>query len=366
MDKDENYGLSTEKPNQQIKPPKIEYLPPKPKVYRPKIGLIGACGISGYHLKAYKEMGLEVVAIASRTLEKAVQRRDEYFPDAVVFEDYREMLKREEIEVLDITPHPVDRIPIIREALLSKKHVLSQKPFVLEVNEGRDLIRLARENKVKLAVNQNGRWAPHFSYMRQAIRQGLIGRPVSVDFSLQWDQTWISGNPAFEEIPHMVLLDFAVHWFDIAAAFMEGQKATSIYASTIRYNEQEYQPPALASCIINYRQAQVRMAFNAHARWGEEDVTTVVGTEGTLRSRGPGLNEQPLIEIFTKAGEVKVPLKGSWFESGFKGAMGELLCAIEEDREPSHGAADNLRSLELSFAALESADTNQMVSFTLP
>src|SRR5690606_24521308 len=148
MDKDENYGLSTEKPNRQIKPPKIEYLPPKPKTYRPKIGLIGAGGISSYHLKAYKELGLEVVAIASRTLEKAVQRRDEYFPDAVVFEDYREMLKREEIEVLDITPHPVDRIPIIREALLSKKHVLSQKPFVLEVNEGRDLIRLARENKV--------------------------------------------------------------------------------------------------------------------------------------------------------------------------------------------------------------------------
>ena len=363
MEKDENYGLSVEKRNRQINPPEIDYLPPMPKIYRPKIGLIGAGGISSYHLKAYKEMGLEVVAIASRTLEKAMQRRDEYFPDAIVYEDYREVLKRNEIEVVDITPHPADRIPIIQEALLSQKHVLSQKPFVLDLDEGRELLRIARENNVKLAVNQNGRWAPHFSYMRQAIRQGLIGRPVSVDFSLQWDQTWISGNPAFEDIPHMVLLDFAVHWFDIAAAFMEGQKPISVYASTVGYQEQVYQPPALASCIINYEQAQVRMAFNAHAKLGEEDVTTVVGTAGTLRSRGPGLNEQPVMEIFLKAGEVKVPIEGSWFESGFKGTMGELLCAIEEDREPSHGAEENLKSLELCFAALESADKNKIVLF---
>jgi hypothetical protein len=35
--------------------------------------------------------------------------------------------------------------------------------------------------------------------------------------------------------------------------------------------------------------------------------------------------------------------------------MGELLCAIEERREPSHGARSNLRSLEMCFAAVTSA-----------
>ena len=41
--------------------------------------------------------------------------------------------------------------------------------------------------------------------------------------------------------------------------------------------------------------------------------------------------------------------------------MGELLCAIEEDREPNHSAANNIRSLELCFAALASADTGEAV-----
>lgn len=227
-----------------------------------------------------------VVAIASRTLSKATQRRDQFYPNAEVYDDYKKIFERDDIEVVDITPHPMDRLPILQEALQSKKHVLSQKPFVLDLNDGRMLLNMAKENKVKLAVNQNGRWAPHFSYMREAIRSGLIGRPLSIDFSLQWDQTWVAGNPGFESIKHMILFDFAIHWFDIAACFMEGQKPLSVYASTVTYNEQKFTPPALASCIIDYEQSQVRMAFNAHTILGEEDVTTIVGSKGTLRSRG--------------------------------------------------------------------------------
>lgn len=357
----DSYGLSAEKKTQKITPPAIHYLPRKPKSYNPKIGVIGTGGISDFHLKNYKEFGLQVVAISNRTPSKAVAIRDKYFPEAEVDDDYHDLLQREDIEVVDITPHPKDRLPIIKEALQAKKHVLSQKPLVLDLKEGEELVKLAMDNGVKLAVNQNGRWAPHFSYMREAIREGIIGRPLSVDFSLQWDQTWITGNPAFEEIHHMVLLDFSIHWFDITAAFMEGQKPLSIYASTTRYVEQKYPPPALASCIINYEQAQVRMGFNAHTTLGEEDLTTIVGTRGTLRSRGPGLNDQPVMELFTEEGIAKVPLEGSWFKNGFQGTMGELLCAIEEDREPLNSAENNLKSLELCFAALVSADKGKIV-----
>lgn len=104
------------------------------------------------------------------------------------------------------------------------------------------------------------------------------------------------------------------------------------------------------------------MSFHGHTQLGEEDVTTVVGTKGTLRSRGPGLNEQPEMQVFLKPGQCTVPLQGCWFDSGFDGAMGELLCAIEQNREPNHSAANNLHSLELCFAAARSADTGQPVA----
>jgi hypothetical protein len=39
--------------------------------------------------------------------------------------------------------------------------------------------------------------------------------------------------------------------------------------------------------------------------------------------------------------------------------MGELLCAIEENREPSNSARENLRSLAICFAAVKAADTGK-------
>ena len=358
---DDDYGLSPSKDVREIAPPRIEYAPPQPKSYRPKIGLIGAGGISEFHLKNYRVCGYDVAAIASRTRARAEKRRDEFYPRAEVYDHYSQILQRDDIEVVDVTPHPQDRLPILRAAIEAGKHVLSQKPFVLDLDDGQRLVELARQKGVKLAVNQNGRWAPHFSYLRAAIAAGLIGDVTSIDFSLQWDQTWISGNEAFESIHHLILFDFGIHWFDIATCLMGARQADTVFAMATLFDGQCYRPPAIASALIGYPSAQVRLSFHGHTRLGEEDVTTVVGTRGTLCSRGPGLNDQPEMHVFLEAGQCRVPLQGCWFASGFQGTMGELLCAIEEDREPSHSAAENLRSLELCFAALASADSAESV-----
>ena len=357
MNDDDEYGLSPTKEVHDVEPPAIDYSPPQPKSYRPKIGLIGAGGISEFHLKNYVACGYDVAAIASRNLDNARLRRDEFFPNAEIFDDYHAILRRDDIEVVDVTPHPVDRLPILRDSIVARKHVLSQKPFVLDLDEGQRLVDLANENDVQLAINQNGRWAPHFSYFHQAIAAGLIGDITSIDFSLQWDQTWIAGNEAFENIHHLILFDFGVHWFDIATCLMGDRRATTVFAKATRYDEQVFRPPAMASVIAEYPSAQVRMSFHGHTQFGEEDVTTVVGTKGTLRSRGPGLNDQPEMQLFLEDGRCTVALEGCWFESGFQGTMGELLCAIEENRSPSHNAEANLRSLELCFAAVKSANS---------
>jgi predicted dehydrogenase len=318
--------------------------------------LIGAGGVSEFHLRAYAEAGFQVVAIADHGLARAKARRDAFFPGAVVSTDGRELIHREDITVLDITPHPADRIPLVREALQAGKHVLSQKPFVLDLREGEELVSLAQANGVRLAVNQNGRYAPHFHYLRRAVTAGLIGEVLSVDFTVQWDHTWVAGIGRFESIHHLILFDFAIHWFDIATCLLRPHRAVSVSATVGEFPGQRFRPPALASVVIQYPAAQVRMSFNAHTTCGEEDVTTVVGSHGTLRSRGANLNEQRAIELYLPNGRARIPLEGQWLREGFQGTMGELLRAIEEKREPENSAQDNLSALELCFAAQRSAD----------
>ncbi|MGH9935283.1 MAG: Gfo/Idh/MocA family protein, partial [Blastocatellia bacterium] len=77
-------------------------------------------------------------------------------------------------------------------------------------------------------------------------------------------------------------------------------------------------------------------------------------TEGAIISAGPSLSEQA-ITIYTAEGHAKSPLEGTWFREGFHGAMAELLCAIEEKREPVNNARANLRGLSICFAAIASA-----------
>ncbi len=354
---DGTYGLSSVETGGAIAAPALSYQPPRPRHYRPKIALIGCGGISEYHLRAYVAMGLDVVALCDRDEARADKRRAEFYPAASVFTDYRAVLARDDIEVVDLALHPAERAAAIEAALLARKHVLSQKPFVLDLDVGERLVALAEAQGVQLAVNQNGRWAPHFSYLTAAVDAGLIGEIASVDCTLQWDHTWTAGT-SFEDVHHLVLFDFGIHWFDFVTRLLRGRPARRVWASAVRNSFQKMRPPILAHVAIDYDDAQARLNFNGHVQHGQEDRTVVCGRLGTLRSFGPSLSEQA-VTLHTAAGRATAALAGTWFTQGFQGAMGELLSAIEDGRPPAHRARENLESLALAFAALASADSGK-------
>ena len=342
----------------EVAAPELAYRPPVPKTYRPRIALVGAGGISAAHLAAYKSAGFDIAVICSRALSKAEARRDEYFPQAEATDDIERTLRRDDIAVVDLTPHPAERRALIETALGAGKHVLSQKPFVLDLDTGARLCDLADENGVLLAVNQNGRWAPHLSWMREAVHAGLIGDVQSCDIGIFWDHGWIAGT-AFEAVDDLVLYDFAVHWFDFVASVI-GARATSVFATTARAKAQAVRPPMLASALVAFDGGQASLTFDGATRFGAEDRTAISGSAGTLTSRGPDLSTQE-VTLATAAGISRPPLEGTWFTEGFVGTMGALLKAIEDGSRPLNDARGNLDSLALVFAAIASARSGRPV-----
>ncbi len=339
--------------------PALPYLPRNPRKYSPGIALVGCGGITKYHLQAYSAATFRVVALCDVVREAAEKRRTEFYPDAKVFTDYRDALKLADVEVVDVTTHPEIRAPIIADCLAAKKHVLSQKPFVLDLDEGERLAALAEKHGVLLAVNQNARWAPHFSYIREAVKAGLVGDLASVHCGVHWDHSWVRGT-VFERIYHLILYDFAIHWFDLLATLMGEQRPARIFASTVKSPSQDVAPALMGQASIEYASAQATLVFDGHSQFGPHDDVYVAGTHGTLRSFGPSVNRQT-VELIHVGGAYRPTLVGSWFPDGFHGTMGELLCAVEERREPSHSARANLRSLELCFAAVASAMRHEPV-----
>ena len=109
--KADNYELSSGKPKNSIPAPDLPYQPRDPEAYKPNIGLIACGGITEAHLKAYQKAGYNVVALCDLIEERARKRQAQFFPDAVVTTDYREILKRDDIAVVDIATHPQRAVP---------------------------------------------------------------------------------------------------------------------------------------------------------------------------------------------------------------------------------------------------------------
>jgi predicted dehydrogenase len=357
----------SEKPAKPAKPalpprvpaPKLPYRPRDPKRYRPGIAMVGCGGITKWHLTAYQNAHYNVVAFCDVVLARAEQRRDEYYPNAFVTDSVQQVLSRDDVEVVDITTHPPERAALIEMALRAGKHVLSQKPFVINLDVGERLSDVADEVGVRLAVNQNARWAPHFSYIREAVNAGLLGTIDAIHCDVHWDHSWVKGT-VFESIRHLILYDFGIHWFDFVTNIMHNSPARRVYASMARSATQPIAPPLLAQAIVEFESTQATLIFDGFTQFKHLDRTLVVGNHGAVHSEGPTTEHQQ-VELTTASGIARPRLKGAWFPDGFHGAMAELLSAIAENREPSNSGRNNLASLALCFAAVASAERGEPV-----
>jgi predicted dehydrogenase len=347
-----SYGLSDVRDEELLG--ELEGGPQVPAVgdYRPGIGLVGAGGISEYHLRAYQALGLQVRAICDRNRGKAHERAEAFFPEAKVTDRLEEVLGDDEIEVVDLATPAGVRSLQVEQCLNAGRHVLSQKPFVMDLDEGERLVDLAEARGLQLAVNQNGRWSPHHQFLIESARSRRFGEWSSYDAAMQFDHSWTCGTP-YDEMDHLMLFDFGIHWFDLGVALNDQRAFDRVYAQQTRSGYQRNRTAMMASVLAQSEGREFRLSLHGDTQLGQRDETTLCCEQATIRCSGPGLNEQR-VEVIEADGRRRVPISGNWFENGFKGTMAELLNAIGGGRVPTNHARFNLQSLAFCFAAIQS------------
>lgn len=140
-----------------------------------RVGLIGAGGIAGAHVKGYlaNPETTTLVAVADPIAENA--RRRAALASADVYQDYASMLASAEIDAVDIClPHHLHRDAIIAAAGAGK-HILCEKPLCLTLEEAEDVRRAVAEAGVILMCAHNQLFAPTVAKARELIDSGLIG-----------------------------------------------------------------------------------------------------------------------------------------------------------------------------------------------
>lgn len=318
------------------------------------IGVLGCGWVAGMQLEAYAAAGFNVVALGDHTLERAAGYRDRFYPDAAVYVSDRELLAHPGLQVVDIATHVQGRPTIVEAALNAGKHVLSQKPFVEDLRTGAALVDAARAADRVLAVNQNGRWAPHFGTMLGCVDAGVIGTVTSADFFVAWPHDLgVASKPAFAEMEDLILYDFGAHWFDILGR-LAPEGPVEVNAMVARRPGQAVVAPTQASATLRSEGFLGSLGFRAAERFAEVGTYRISGTRGVITHSGRSLGGDEVV-VTTDEGEARISIDADWFSNGMTGTMRELLAAISATRTPSHAAETSMRGLELCFAAVRSA-----------
>src|SRR3954464_3596144 len=139
-----------------------------------RAGVIGTGFIGPVHMEALRRLGVEVVALAGSSPERAAEKARQ-LGVARSYGSAEEMLADPEIYVVHITsPNPLP-FPHAKAALEAGKHVVCEKPLAMDARESGELVRLARETRLGNAVNFNLRYFPVNQHARALVRNGELG-----------------------------------------------------------------------------------------------------------------------------------------------------------------------------------------------
>jgi predicted dehydrogenase len=156
------------------------------------------------------------------------------------------------------------------------------------------------------------------------------------------------------------LYDFAVHWVDMTVNFFVGQSAEFGTGTIRKVADQFINPPMAGGAILQFTNGFATLGFDGHSKQESEERITITGSKGVLCAVGPvcKINQ---VKLETETSVSIAELEGEWFDDGFRGTMGELLCAIEEDRQPFNSGRNNLNTLAAVFAVIAAVDSGQSV-----
>lgn len=272
-----------------------------------------------------------------------------------------------------ITTSVGSHLALCRVALERGCHVLVEKPFGYDRAEAQALVDLAREKKLVLMVNQQFRFFPAVQVAAQLVRDKYFGEITGASISFRRHApTEQHLRPAEYDCWEPLLADMSVHHFDLIRMVL-GQTPVEVYSAKWQPPGSPYHDAAAASVIVRMDSGLV---VNFSGNWVSSRKATGYAGEWVIEC------ERGTI-FFTSRGDRDLTTDG---EAVWTQALGETRQPLSFDRHIPFGRAvtlarfvelcggqdpiavptaeDNLQTLDLMFAAIESAATGQSVRIT--
>jgi predicted dehydrogenase len=349
-----------------------------------RIGVIGTGSIAtGAHLPAIAKLGglLELVAVADLREDVARSVGDHYGVDA--YTDYRELLARDDIDLVDIcTPEFLHAEQTIAAAAAGK-HVHCEKPMAGSVEEADAMIAACAEAGVRLMIGHSRRFTPRYIQLKAAIDSRDLGEVTFVRENERRPSAFPSAPPdpvrlwspnaeRGEKRPWIKLAGFthgaamtnAVHEMDLMRWFA-GSEPVAVYAES-RITDPEGEVPDFITCMIK---------FASGATGGSEIVnrlppdhriyhmTEVIGSLGSARAFD---TEMTPISVDSAAGST---YPGNWrsllhVDEAYEVELRGFAEAIRDNTPVPMDAWEARQAVAMSIAAVISSKEGRWVQMS--
>ena len=319
--------------------------------------VVGAGGISGAWFPPLVAEKVNVQAVVDLNLANAQEKIAKYGLEAEASSDLAGMLAKYQPDfVLDLTV-PEAHCAVTCTALRAGCHVIGEKPMAASMAEARKMVKASEESGKLYMVSQSRRWDARHDQVARVVRGGKLG-----DLTLFNCDFYIGAHfGGFrDEMPSPLILDMSIHHFDLAR-FMTGADPVSVYCREFNPRGSWYKGDVAASAIYEMTDGVI---FTYRGCWCAEGCGTswngdwrFTGVSGSLvydHDQTP--HGQVVVSdggFSRKLQDVKVPAERVKY-TGMHGGLREMLAFLRTGKQPQTECHDNIKSLAMVFAAIES------------
>ncbi|UCE86298.1 MAG: Gfo/Idh/MocA family oxidoreductase [Deltaproteobacteria bacterium] len=366
------------------------------------VGLIGAGGIMHRHALAYLRFPDRVRLVAVSDIDPArAQAARNSFRMQAAYEDYRDLLARDDVHVVSVCTRPDTHAAAVLDAIDAGKHVLVEKPLARSLAEADDIIAACDRNpELRVSCLYQWRFDRAVQFASRSVEQDRLGRPLLADVHLR-----ASPAPAYYDAGARreswgldgggVLIVYAIHQLDLLISLLgnpvevSGQMDTFVrptegedtLTAWIRFESGALATLSCTACAHEGRfsielvgeEASLRLSWERPASTCRWDVHASRGTKRReLAALGrreaprprlePGRYTRRALEILHRVrGRPWLPPR-HWWHTPY---VSQYLDAIESGAEVPVPPREARRSLELVAAIYQSALTGSPVRLPL-
>ena len=341
--------------------------------------LVGIGRVAQKHAKAVKHLkGLyNIVALVDKKTENKENLNEKFklnLQSDFLLDDLNEVYQKGlNPDVVAISTPSGTHYALAKLALENNSNVLIEKPLTLNLKEAHELVNLAKEKNLKIAVGHIYRFFPLVKILQEEIKAGKWGKVLSANILVHWghdqayyDQAAWRGSWAQDG---GVLMNQTVHALDLMTWLLSSN--VSKVQGNIKQLYHEMEAEDYGTAILTMDKGYIcRVEGTTNTPEKNPSASFYISTEKAEIKAGIE-KKKPYVSIVTRDGK-KLGAKyirsfiGDMLKNGFIRSLNEfsnphtgiykdLAVAIVEDREPRANGLDGLLSVECILAIYQSA-----------